>query len=336
MKQTPATHCQPFATPRRIAVTLVELLIVMAVIVLLAGLTLPTVRNVLKDQRVTEGARVFQSVIEGARAKAIYTGRPVALILERIPASPANGAAYNLVPDNSVERISMGEVFPPYEGDWSGSTGTIQAAAVPTTFVIPLAKVASLIDITTGNPTGLAGPYDLIQFGEHAQLFLIESLVRTGAAPNFNVTITFRNPPVGYVRPLNPAAYSEPQWTVSGGESRFRIYRQPTKSMVGSVPLPKGICVDLSNSGIGATGYQFQVDARTTTFAAEFSSVSIIFNSRGSVDGAYYINLGNPPATQRVELSPVGLYHFQIGRPEQVVHSSLIGTPAGSGCQCSR
>lgn len=313
---------------RRLGVTLVELLIVMGLIVLLAGLTLPTVRSVLKDQRVTEAARVFQGLAEGARAKAVYMGRPVALILERIPTDPSATTAFNLAPDNTVERISMGEVFPPYEGDWWGTTGTIVAAPTPTVFQIPLAQASSLMDVTTGTPTGLVQPYDLIQFGDHAQLFLITGLARAGVAPNYNVTITFQNPPVGYYRPTNPAAYSEPQWTVSGGETRFRIFRQPTKSMVGSVGLPRGTCIDLTNSGVGANGRQFQVNARTTTLPAEFSSVSIIFNSRGTVDGAYYINLG--AVVPRVEVMPVGLYHFQIGRPEQVIHSTLLGTPAAT------
>lgn len=320
-----STRKQTRALLKRQAVTLVELLIVMGLIVLLAGLTLPTVRSLLKDRRVTECARMVQSLAEGARAKAMYTGRPVALILERIPTDPSAPTSFNLAPDNSVQRISMGEVFPPYEGDWWGSTGTIVTAVTPTTFQISLAKVASLFDVTTGNPTGLVQPYDLIQFGEHSQLFLITGLASSGP-PTYLVTITFANPPVGYVRASSPATYSEPQWTVSGGETRFRIFRQPTKSMVGAVSLPRGTCIDLTNSGVGAVGRQFEVGARTTTLPAEFSSVSIIFNSRGTVDGAYFINLGNPPLTQRVEVMPVGLYHFQIGRPEQVIPSAALAT----------
>lgn len=323
-----STRKQTLRAHRHPAVTLVELLIVMGLIVLLAGLTLPTVRSVLKDQRVSEAARIFQGLADGARAKAMYMGRPVALILERIPGDPSAPASFNLAADNTIQRISMGEVFPPYEGDWWGTTGTILAPvppAAPTVFEIPLAQVASLMDIATGTPTGLVQPYDLIQFGDHAQLFLILSLVRTGTAPNYFVTITFQNPPVGYVRPAAPAMYSEPQWTVNGS-TRFRIFRQPTKSMVGAVSLPRGTCIDLTNSGAGANGRQFEVGTRTTTLPVEFSSISIIFNSRGTVDGAYFINLGS--AVPRVEVMPVGLYHFQIGRPEQVIASGMLPTLA--------
>lgn len=315
----------------RLAVTLIELLIVMGLIVLLAGLTLPTVRSVLKDQRVTEAARVVQGVAEGARAKAIYMGRPVALIFERVRADSTAPAGFNLQADNTVERISMGEVFPPYEGDWWGTTGTIQApilpATIPTFFDIPLAQAASMMDVATGTPTGLVQAYDLIQFGDHAQLFLITGLARTGTAPNYNVTVTFQNPPVGYYRPTAPAAYSEPQWTVNG-QTRFKIFRQPTKSMVGAVVMPRGTCIDLTNSGVGVGGRQFEVPTRATALPVEFSSVSIIFNSRGTVDGAYFINLGL--AVPRVEVMPVGLYHFQIGRPEQVIHHTLLGTPSAT------
>lgn len=306
-----STRKQTWHAHYQAGVTLVELLVVMGLIVLLAGLTLPTVRSVLKDQRVSESARVFQGLAEGARAKAMYMGRPVALILERIPGDPSAPASFNLAADNTVERISMGEVFPPYEGDWWGTTGNILPAVTPTVFEVPLAQVASLMDVMTGTPTGLVQPYDLIQFGDHAQLFLIQSLVRNGA----NVDITFQNPPYG----------TEAQWTVSG-PTRFRIYRQPTKSMVGAVSLPRGTCIDLTNSGAGANGRQFEVGTRSTTFPAEFSSISIIFNSRGTVDGAYFINLGITPP--RVEVLPVGLYHFQIGRPEQVISSAALPTLA--------
>ena len=300
-------------TRRRAAVTLIELLIVMAVVVLLAGLTLPTIRATLKDQRVTECARIFQSLVEGARAKAIYTGRPVSLVLERVPGDNSSSAVYNHTVDNTVARISMGEVFPPYEGDWSGTTGTIRApvspATVPTIFEIPLAKVASLYD-SSGTPTGIVQRYDLLQFGEHSQRFLIDDVQRVGAT----VVITFANPSGGF---------KEAQWTVNG-ETRFRVYRQPTKSMVGAVPLPRGTCIDLTNSGIGMGGRNFEVGMRSSPLP-EFSSLAIVFNSRGTVDGAYYYN-----ATGRQDALPTGLFHFQVGRPEQVVPSSQLGSASAS------
>ena len=52
---------------RRLAFTIIELLIVMAIIVLIAAVTLPSVKNLLKDQKNSQAARVVQGFAEAAR-----------------------------------------------------------------------------------------------------------------------------------------------------------------------------------------------------------------------------------------------------------------------------
>ena len=67
----------------RPAFTLVELLIVMAIILLLAAVALPSVKALLHGQKVTQASRMVQAHIESARARAIAAGSHVAVILER-------------------------------------------------------------------------------------------------------------------------------------------------------------------------------------------------------------------------------------------------------------
>ena len=317
------TRCHSRRRSRRTsAFTLVELLISLAVVLLLAGLTLPTFKGMLKDQRVTQSARVVQSMAESARARAIALGRPVALIFDRVAIDPTADPVFNLVSDNICTRLSIGEVFPPYEGDWAGTTGALSDVAivdgVPDTLSIELAKVSSLMDMSTTppSPTGLVDVGDLIQLGDRAQLFSITSLTVT-TTPSIIVHIGFSNPPPGY-------STAEPLWSTSADQVRFRMIRRPSKTLAGSVAIPRGLCVDLSESGMGVAGNEFAVGLRPAASEADrFGPLFVVFNTRGNVDGVYYRRHRSPPETTADEVtfvasSPTGVMHFLVGRTEQV------------------
>ena len=106
--------------------TLVELLIVMAVLTILATMALTTLKGLLKDQKVTQAARLAQQYIETAKIRAITSGRPVAVFLERVS---LNGDSLNPGaprPENYMAtRLSIGEVFPPYIGDVDSAEGAL-------------------------------------------------------------------------------------------------------------------------------------------------------------------------------------------------------------------
>ena len=316
--RTPSTARQAHAAS---GFTLVELLIALAVIVLLTTITLPSFRSMLKDQRVSQSARVIQSMAESARARAIALGRPVALIFDRVPVDPAADTAFNLISDNTCTRLSIGEVFPPYEGDWAGSTGMLEDLrpatpdGIPDTLTIELAKVASLWDTTTGTATGLVEAGDLLQLSDHSQTFSVTAISVTGTSPNFFVQIGFSNPPAGF-------GTAEPLWSTSGSDVRFRLIRRPSKTLAGSIAIPRGLCVDLSESGIGRAGAEFAVGPRpTTSFADRYGPLFVVFNARGNVDGVYFRQHGTAASATEilfVSTGPTGVMHFLVGRTDQV------------------
>ena len=135
----------------RAAFTLVELLIVMAVVVLVAAVTLPSIREMLSDQKVGQAANVVQAYFHAAQSRAEATGRPVAVVLDRLRYDAGGGVTPEdaLVANNTCIRLSTGDVFPPYQGDWAGAKGALgdtNADGFADMVSIPFSQAASLVD----------------------------------------------------------------------------------------------------------------------------------------------------------------------------------------------
>ena len=75
---------------RRSGVTLIELLTVLAVVSLLALLVLPTVKSLFTDRKGTQSATLVRNFLEAARARAVGSGLPVAVVFERLSSQPAD------------------------------------------------------------------------------------------------------------------------------------------------------------------------------------------------------------------------------------------------------
>lgn len=340
---------QPVVKALRHGVTLVELLIVMAVIVLLAGLTLPSVKSMLKDQRISQAARIVQGFAESARARAIANGRRVALVLERARPDAAGGlGSEGLIANDTCVRMSLGEVFPPYEGDWSGTTARIYdelPSGSPDGFAdfleIPASQSASLVG---GNALVTAG--DVVELADRNQGFVVMAVAgpinssHTGASV---VRIALANPPLA----TTGSRSNEPVWPISpelssGAEVSFRIYRKPAKMMAGSVTLPRGTCVDLSVSGVGPSGREFSTRGITPGSVAspapgDYGAVYIVFGPRGTVEIAYYQNQaisGGNIVRGIVRVLPSGIFHLLVGRTDQV--DPGFGTPTAMSAASGR
>ena len=294
----------------RKGVTLIELLVVMGIITLLATLALNSVKGLLSDRKVKQAGRLVEQYLESAKVRAITTGRPVAVFLDRVQIQP--DAAGDAVPQNyTATRLSMGEVFPPYRGDVVNAKGSLWDIHFDDLGPAPHprqgdrhadqvrfypADVFSGLGIPSGEP-GFVSEGDLIEFEGVNRRFVIESIDEvpiSGGSGAVQWAVSFRNLPApnwynsamaagGYVPgsakflpaahstempvvPLPSAAHtlvnpdpSLPNYLaptplptlVPHVEVGFRIYRRPTKSMVGAVTLPRGTCIDLFASGLG-------------------------------------------------------------------------------------
>ncbi len=88
---------------RRRGVTLIELLTVLAVVSLLALLVLPSVKTLLTDRKSTNSATMVRNFLEAARARAVGSGLPVAVVFERLSSVPADLNADGLINENDFQ-----------------------------------------------------------------------------------------------------------------------------------------------------------------------------------------------------------------------------------------
>ncbi|MEM7478055.1 MAG: prepilin-type N-terminal cleavage/methylation domain-containing protein [Planctomycetota bacterium] len=296
-------------TQRR-GVTLIELLIVIGVLTLMATVALSTVRSLLRDRKVKQAARMVEQYFESAKIRAITTGRPVAVFMDRLDLR-LDQTTQTVTPGNYTStRLSMGEVFPPYTGDVIGAKGTLWDVNVLTVArtgdgfadQVRFAPLDVLSAFGPPPPINSTGPVpagqgfvsvgDIIEFESVNRSFIIESIDSVqvlddmGNPIGVEFAVTFFNPPnpstyntgiisagltigspfvpaYSTLSPVLPIADTSLQRTTRlatrsineiGPEAKFRIYRRPTKSLVGALALPRGTCVDLYASGLGLAG----------------------------------------------------------------------------------
>jgi type II secretory pathway pseudopilin PulG len=354
--------------PRRSALTLIELMIVMGLLIILASISLGALKTLLRGQKVNQAAITVRQYLQNAQMRAVASGRPVAVFLDRLNMV---GSASDPVPANySVTRLQVGEVFPPYTGDVENVIGILGELDYSTLTDgngnIATSRgpndghadqiIFSLVDVVSafgnGNSAdplnnGFIKPGDLIEFEGFEGRYSIE---RYQLNSNGTLSVHFFNPPVGYTNLRNlktaasrhaiyeKASYAPvgPQMRVPapGMSVRFRAYRQPTRSLVGSIVLPRGTCIDLSVSGIGLNDSALEPSGSfhlsgppagsSTPNPGDFSRIALVFNSDGRL--GYLIDENTLRDPKKVFGSGSSMIYLMIGRIEQV----LPGFPVNS------
>jgi prepilin-type N-terminal cleavage/methylation domain-containing protein len=182
-------------TNHRRGFTLVELLVTLAVISALAVIVLPSVKTMLSDRRGSQSAIIVKNYLEAARSRAIASGKPVAVVLERLSSRPfdadengriegaevgVSGTAStvnpgddrytNYIPYNACIRLSMAESPMPVKSESMGlpTNVTIGYSGMPATPVTDatvqtLTPVASFfrVGIYLQTQNGPNNPQDL-------------------------------------------------------------------------------------------------------------------------------------------------------------------------------
>jgi prepilin-type N-terminal cleavage/methylation domain-containing protein len=313
---------ESFARQRR-AMSLVELMVVIAIVVTLAAVTLPSVREMLKSQKSSQAARQVQAYFEAAKSKAIASGRPVGVLLDRLSYAGTNN---NLITNSTCLRLSMVEVLPPYCGDIQGATAELTHLSG----TYPNYANAALLPVTTcPTAASIVTIGDFIAFGDNPTQLEI-----TAVQPNINVSGNF------YTRLVlqNPTqAQIESIWPLTAMMNLpFRIYRKPGKALTGGIDLPRGTCIDLTASGVGTMGRNFSPDiiAADPTWGsvapANYRGIYIVFDPNGSVQRIYQGGVGTLTLTSYLPKSTI---HLLLGKTDQVVPPTLLTPFDGSVIQ---
>lgn len=257
----------------RAAFTLVELLIVVAIMVVVAAFLIPAVRPALQDRKIRESARLVNVFFAGAQARAIERGRPVGVWLERNPANP-----------NECIQLFMAEAPLPYSGDLAGALAFVDCIRDGMGNPIPnptngyLTYQATFINGSSFSVPFLIRPGDQIKFDYKGPTYLIAAVTGPGVNPP---VVTFqhnngREPPVPTTVP-------------------FQIFRQPTRSSATTFSLPSNTSINLYYSGASTVGagtlnamnygpFGLLAGGGGTPNSPDTSPILVTFNSSGRLD----------------------------------------------------
>jgi prepilin-type N-terminal cleavage/methylation domain-containing protein len=290
--------------------TLVELVIVLAVMLLLVIATLPRVKYALDESKVRESSRQLNSYIAMAKSRASSTGRPCGVWFVSDVVGDPTATPYSSPPAVfQSTQLFLAEIPPPYTGDILDSRvvvrdgmgmGFATANNGPNWRLDFLNGPGSLLTLVNqGDSFG-------IRFDHKGPIFLAERFANN----EFYITSRYTN--------LSPTIPIVPPVATGDLGYSFEIIRFPQR--IGApLALPRGTSIDLSYSGFGNGGREFQV--ATSHVLVMFSPDGHVFNaSIGTTD-----SMGN--AVVITDDAP-GTIHFLVGRPEKVLNN--VGAPFGA------
>jgi type II secretory pathway pseudopilin PulG len=232
----------------RRGITLLELLVVMLIVLMVTAAAIPVIAPAMQNRQMREATRLVTSFMGAAKARAVQTGRPVGVVIER-----ENGQAFAF-------RMAQIEVPPPYSGDIINSRATV-AAFTPGALSLGRANAitpfqqwfTAAIDPAELNHS-LVKVGDTIQFGSQGHFYTVLGPDEPigvkpidGVCDNSTLEICYLSPIdfTGKVQfPwLNAAPLPTPQPVT------YQIFRQPVRTSSPPLQLPEGIVFDLSVSG---------------------------------------------------------------------------------------
>ena len=220
---------------RRSGATLIELLVVLVIFAILAASAIPMLSPIMSNRQMREGARVVSSVLTGARNRAMQSGRPYAVVLDRVPGLP-----------EACVTLTYAEVPPTYAGDSASSVAAVWGGTI-TFFGIATftsSQNSANVQSTDIGWYGTVRVGDLIRFNNQGSYY---QLVPNGVAttngqpqafyqPPLSATLS-PAPPVGTYT-IDPATSNWQLAAVAGGSGmnsppdgfyRYQILRAPVR-----------------------------------------------------------------------------------------------------------
>ena len=261
--------------PQRRAYTLVEILVVLFVLMLLAAIALPTVKDLLVNQKTSRAARNLVAFIDKARSRAISEQRSFGVLIER---GVGTDDVFSLSQAIRVRQIAG---VPPYTGDASNAYAILKDH--PTNANYAIAEFAirdnQLLELSRRFYAGedTVGTVDQlpIRNGDYLEL-------PGGRMVPITILGTVVNPADPSVRVTFPITelYPEGRRDLSSEPKvKYRIHRHPVVSATTPYSMPRGVVIDMNFSGVGIDGNQFASLLGTPPSG----DIEIIFGPDGSV-----------------------------------------------------
>lgn len=289
----------------RRGMTLVELLMVVAVMTILMVVAIPMLRPAFEDRQLREASRQVNTVFAGAQARAASTGRSVGIWIER--QRDEDGRLY-------ATRLYTAEVSPGYTGAILGARATIE----PTTFTLPPSAATEWPNEFDGTSLGRLhfseGNAYLQSLVADTEIFFIRfdhkgynyACIRVGA--DF-----FISTPLGI----------PPGTAHTGSGLTYEITRGPSKSAVTPVTLPGDSILDLTVSGVGLSQYSHSFDYELLPSPPPSplpppAPVIIMFAPTGQLGHVYVDNVAK---------MPVGPVHLLVGRRSKISDDVTLHDP---------
>ncbi|MCR9117794.1 MAG: prepilin-type N-terminal cleavage/methylation domain-containing protein [bacterium] len=268
--------------------TLVELMVVLVIIGILIGVSVPLIRPHLQDKSIREAAREVNGYVAMAKARAAESGRPVGISIQR-SGNTAQTASTAFI-------LHLVETPPPYAGDISSARATV--TSVDNTNGIATVSVSAA---ENGALPSLVFIGDRIRFNYRGGWYDITSNpTASGGNYVFNISLPQSASFPSERYPMPP----------QGPQLAYQILRAPQRALGRSVELPKNSCIDLSGSGVDLNEFH----GGTTT--PDSSPVGIMFDPTGRISTIYIA--GAP-------FSPSGAVHLLIGRPDRITPTDPVG-----------
>lgn len=253
----------------RRGVTLVELLIVISILLGLLALAVPAMRPAMESKQIRDAARAVNVYFSTARSRAIETGRPCGVLLERDPNLP-----------QACITLRQVEVPPPYSGDTTDTYVTVQLDG---------AVSGGWANVIIARASGSFAP-DVLRIGDQVQFNYQGPWYQIMDAASYDSTTKYIHAspavaPNGDGFPLKARTYigagGAVPWTSTASRPLpTTILRQPVTSSTPPLQLPGRAIVDLFYSG--------KEDTTVTTFGRGDLNTRIVFSPNGSVDWISY------------------------------------------------
>ena len=272
----------------RRGMTLIELLVVITIMMVVAAVAIPALRQPLEGRRLREAARGVNIFLGSARNHALETGRPIGVLLER------NG--------NVCTLLRQIEMPPPYGGDvdptlvsvsWPGRTGPILARVVQGSVDPAYCRTGDLLQINYQGHW-----FEVMAFDASSNT--IRLTPRLDALPWNDLP----SPGLPFIVQRVPSSGSE---LVSSGAAPLQ--------------LPRDAIVDLYASGTEGEPQRFA----STATGSDTSPVMVVFSPNGMVARSHWtvVSSGTPVFMTDRANSPL---FFLIGRRERPTVPTTLPT----------